>query len=217
MKYIIYIVLFTCTFESCSTGTSNNSGETTKEFEGKITYITEVVSKSPGFSTAQLQSFYGDTMTMFIKHGKYRMSHNGIDVKDEYYFSKNNFQYTYRNGIDTLYANSCDTEKDKLIKSEFESVAEIILNRKCSHITNAVGIYRYHYWYDPDMYIDPQNFENHHFGYLNVYYEKAKAIWIKHKYEGVKFDLIYTAIKIEELSPDDSIFNLPDLPESILK
>jgi hypothetical protein len=80
-----------------------------------------------------------------------------------------------------------------------------------------LGDTKNYYWFDPTIYINPNSFKKHKFGYVNIYYEKAQSPWLKYKYEGTSFNLIHTAIEINEKKLNDKIFELPNLPETKLE
>lgn len=192
---------------------SNGAKKPRKEFEGIITYSTVVESKTEHVTTAALQSAYGDVMTLFYKNGNYKMTFNGNDIKAMYYLKEKNTQYEVRQGIDTLYVSPCGTEMRGLISSVLQKKAGKVLNRKCNLIINNIGDAKNHYWYDPDMYVNPEHFKNHIYGHVNVYFEKAQAFWIKYRFEAVFMDLSHTATKIEWAKVPDSVFVLPPFPE----
>ena len=86
MKQFMFFALLINFLSSCTD--QNSVTEHKKEFEGKIIYLTKLESKSTKFTTDEFQSFFGDTMTLYIKNGNYRMSYSGCllytsDAADE--------------------------------------------------------------------------------------------------------------------------------------
>jgi hypothetical protein len=191
-----------------------------KEFEGIIRYKLTTLSKTQNVTSTFLQEIYGDTMTMFIKDGNYRMSYNGIDVQDIYYLTKENEEYTIRKNSDTLYFSPCDIENRPLISSESIDDEILVLNRKCRKIINTIGaikdenwgVAKNIYWYDPELYINPEHFKDRKISYVNLYYDKAHSPWLKYEFEGAVFNLDYTAIQVEEKVLSQNLFDLPKLP-----
>ncbi|HYV95394.1 MAG TPA: hypothetical protein VE978_26710 [Chitinophagales bacterium] len=216
MREYLITGLVVVIFIGCSSNISENITNK-KEFEGSITYKTILESKSPYISTKTLQSLYGDTMTLYIKNGNYKMTFNGDDVKEIYYLNDKNNQYTVRRGIDTLFVFSCDSDINQLVSSEMQPGTEKILNRQCRQLINNLGKIKNHYWFDPSVYINPDPFKKHKFGYVNIFYEKAQSVWLKYRYEGVNYNLTHTALKINEMILNDTIFKLPNLPEGSLE
>lgn len=214
-RYFLLIPILILVF-GCNTSAVKNEKDK-KEFEGKVTYLVRLKSLQEDVPTSFYQQSFGDTMVLWHKNGKTRNSFNGRDVADIYYDPETNMEYTLRKGIDTLYANSCAKAIDDLKASHEGEGTERILNRECKKFTNQVGEIKYHYWFDPGLYVDPGHYKDREFGYLNVYYERCRAICLKYYHEGVRFDMTYEAIRVEEMELPDSIFSLPDLPQGQLK
>ncbi len=187
-----------------------------REFEGKIYYATTVLSKTEDFPTAALQDVYGDSMTLYYKNGNYKMVFNGKEVKEIYYLKEKNMQYTVRVGVDTLFYSLCENEFRTIVSSTYTANAGKVMKRKCNMIVNDLGDSKNYYWFDPAVYVNPANFSKHVFGYVNMYFEKAQAYWLKYKYEGVFFDLTHTATKIKKIKIEDQTFELPKFPEKRL-
>jgi hypothetical protein len=188
-----------------------------ESFEGTIKYLISVESKTKNIKTEELQNIFGDTMVFKIQNDNYRLSYNGSDIKDVYYIGKKNMEYALRKNIDTLFISFCDKEDRKMISSKLSAKNEYILNRNCKMLLNDVGETKNYYWFDPKLYINPKNFKNHKFNFINFYYEKAKSPWLKYKYEGKSFNITYTAIEIKEEKIEEKTFELPKLPEANLE
>jgi hypothetical protein len=182
-----------------------------KEFEGTITYDVKVESKTPNISSEELQELYGTTMTKYFKDGNFKMVYNGKDINTIYFINKDNNEYDYRNGIDTLFVTSYDTAIRKLTSSTVGE-GETILNRKCKSLIHQTDSTANYYWYDPSLYINPKNFEKSLYSFTDVYFEQAKSPWLKFKYDGENLRITYTAVKIKEENLKDNIFTLPNLP-----
>ncbi len=211
MKSItLLLLIFIFTNSSCQKKAKNNK----KEFEGKITYEVSVVSKTNAISTQDLQKLYGTRMTKYFKEGNFKMSYNGENIKTIYFIKNENKEFDYKNGIDTLFVTPYSDENRKLINSKFDKSEKIILNRKCKLLIHELENTKNYYWYDPSLYINPQYYKDSKFSFTNIYFEQAKALWLKYKYDGENIVINYTAIKISEEKLDDNIFYLPDLPKS---
>ena len=187
---------------------------TKKDFEGKIEYSIDVRSKNESVvTTEKLKAIYGSKMIMYFKEGNYKMCYFGEELIAIYYLNRTNSQYTNRNGIDSLEVYNMNDEVRKLLNSKFEKTNEKVLNRKCELLINELKKTKNYYWFDKNLYTNPENFEKHKFSFINIYYEKAKSPWLKHKYEGTNIELTYTAVKIDESKISTDIFKLPNLPE----
>ena len=222
MMKLISIIFFASLFLNCASTTRGNDASK-KEFEGIILYKVIAESKTKNISTANLQKLYGDTMVMFIKSGKYKMSYSGLRVKDILYLSETNNEYTIFHNIDTLYVSSCANDPRPLTSFKESDEEEWILNRKCKKIVTIVGTdeddtwgsVQNSYWYDPEIYLDPAPYMNRKISHVHLYYEAAKSPWLKYKFEGTSFNLSYTAISLEVKTLKKSLFELPDFPSKI--
>lgn len=184
-----------------------------KEFIGTITYSIKIESKKPKVSSKELNSLYGDEMILDIKNGNYKMSFNGKDLKEIYYLKSLNTEYTLRRKEDTLYSVFFGKEDRILKSSKIIDTIIIIAQRQCKILINELEEVKNIYYYDPTLHLNPTNFKNYKFSYGNIYYENAKAPWLKYEFYGTSFNLVYIAMKIEEKELNDKIFDLPDLPK----
>ena len=188
-----------------------------KEFEGKIVYEVSIKSKTDKISTKDLQNIYGTKMTKYFKNGNFKMEYNGEQVQDIYYLKKENKEFDLRKGIDTLFITSYSTENRKLIKSTSKESEIVILNKKCKLLIHEIGNVKNYYWYNQSLFINPENYKDTNFSFINVYYKQTKAPWLKYKYEGENFEINYTAISISEEKLDGKLFNLPNFPKSYIR
>ena len=179
MKYffIISCLLTASIFSACKL-------QEKQSFEGIIVYHIDVKSNTPNISTENLQKMFGKRMALSIQGNNYRMSYDGLDLKEEFYLGATNKQYTLRNGIDTLFTTNCAEEKRQLVSTIAPLKTAVIMGHTCHEIINNLGTSQNHYWFDPGIYINPSNFKNHKFGYFNVYYNKAKSPYLKYVYNG---------------------------------
>jgi len=212
MKSII--LLLSILIFATSSCQKKNIENNKNEFEGKITYEVSVVSKTNNISTQNLQKLYGTRMIKYFKNGNFKMSYNGEDINTVYFIKNENREYDYINSIDTLFITPYNEEKRKLLNSKFDNSEKIILNRKCKLLIHEMENTKNYYWYDPSLYINPQNYKHSKFSFTDIYFKQAKAPWLKYKYDGENITINYTAIEISEEKLDDSIFSLPNLPKS---
>ena len=156
---------------------------------------------------------YGKQMTLSIQENNYRMSYIGLDLKEVFYLGATNKQYTLRNGIDTLFVTNCAEERRRLISSIAPLETLVVLGHECHTLINDLGATQNQYWFDPAIYMSPNNFKGHDFGYLNEYYKKAKSPYLVYKYNGVNFSLTYSAVSIQKKRLSNMVFKLPKLPK----
>ncbi len=193
---------------------SNVKAQDKQSFEGTIVYRIDVQSKMPNISTADLQKMYGRQMVLSIQRNNYCMAYSGLDLKKVTYLGVTNKQYTLRNGIDTLFVTSCAEEKRQLVSSVVTPETTIILGHKCRTLINNLGATQNHYYFDSSIYLAPNNFANHNFGYFNVYCKKAQSPYLKYVYNGTSFSFTYTAVSIQEQKLSSTIFQFPKLTQT---
>src|SRR5690242_2658481 len=70
------------------------------EFEGIIRYSIALYSKIKDVPDKVYQDVYGHTLVLYFKHGRWRMSFDGDDLNEVFYFANENIEYTKRKGID---------------------------------------------------------------------------------------------------------------------
>ncbi len=191
-----------------------------KEFIGKITYSIDTYSKKPDIiSQNRLASLYGDKMIIYIKKGDILRDYNGLDISKVYILKSTNKEYSKRNHVDSLYVMSLDSSAEKLISMKKRDSVFVIARHPCQSLIIETGnspthTFRNTYYYDKDLYVDPSDYKNRKFGYTNLYYETAKAQWLKYVLETENCIITYTAIEIEETDVDDSMFVVPNFPKT---
>ncbi|MFN0201890.1 MAG: hypothetical protein ACKVTZ_10230 [Bacteroidia bacterium] len=155
-------------------------------------------------------------MRMYIKAGNVKYNYNGNDIKSTYQLVDGK-DYSLRKGIDSLFVIPLDVEKKTLVKNERNPNDETIMGRVCDKIVHQLdeeGIITSNiYWFDTEIYSNPDNYRNVKFSFKNVYISEAQSPWLQFIYDGNSFSIKYTATKIEEKALDDSEFRLPNLPQ----
>lgn len=207
---IFYLIIATTLLLACSSYVP----KTKVEFEGVITYSISARSKNyNAFSDDEIQSYFGDSVIVYYKKGKLRMTFNGKDLNEVYYFSDSNIEYTLRNGIDTLFYGDCSQAIDKFEKLTTFDTPEKLLGLECKGVEITSDISTRTYLYSENHFINPKYFENYHAGNSDKYYANAQAPFLSYVYDGTAFQTSYRVIKLESKQLDDHIFELPSLPK----
>ncbi|HCS21148.1 MAG TPA: hypothetical protein DIW47_11420 [Bacteroidetes bacterium] len=207
-----FLLLTIYLFPGCQSDTKE--ADVQSEFEGVIVYTVSTNSNNlEVFSNEELRNNFGDTVTFYYKAGKYRMSFNGKDLSEAFYFSDKNIEYTLRRGIDTLFYGDCSVNNDELKEVEERENVDTLLGLPCDQVRVKGEKYSRTYVYSPTLYLDPVHFKNHVLGFANEYYSRAKAPFLAYTYEGRVFSTHYRAIRIQEKVLQDSLFELPGLPQ----
>ncbi len=233
MKKIIILLVLLALFSSCT-----NSKKTEKEkqtvvdstmgiidnskvglveenldhegsFEGQITFQIIMQTKGNQKEYAPLKGVFGDTVIYTFSKGRYAMQY--IDGKVEYLkYLRDNNQYRKMLWLDTLHFLDAGIETSTLYsvlkeKSDFE-----VLGRKLEMVSIITDNFKKFYYYDPNMYMNPEYFKKHVYGYENKYYEKAKAPYIYAEIEYENLKIILKPLSIVEKKIPDEFFKLPN-------
>jgi hypothetical protein len=188
------------------------------EFEGIIRYSIELSSKTEGTPDKVFQDIYGHVLVLYFKHGRWRMSFDGDDLNEVFYFADENVEYTKRKGIDTLFTQKCDSAyREQWLDVSEQREAMTVLDKTCNCVVLRSDRYTRTLCYSPTLYIDPKPFAAYRTDHLNEYYQRARAPFLYCKYDGSHFGYVYTATSIEPQPLADSVFDLPDLPHTEFK
>lgn len=178
-------------------------------FEGKITYEVIMQTTADKKKYRTLKEVFGDTVVYTFSKGRYAMQY--VDGKIEYIkYLRDNNQYRKMLWLDTLYFQDVAIENSTLYSVLEEETDFKVLGRDLKMVSIITDSYKKYYYYDPNMYMNPEYFSKHIFGYENKYYEKAKAPYIYAEIEYDDLKIILKPISIEEMKIDDDFFKLPN-------
>ena len=178
-------------------------------FEGKITYQLIIQAKGDPRKYQTLKEVFGDTVIYTFSKGRYAMQYT--DGKVEYIkYLRDNNQYRKMLWLDTLYFQDAAIENSALYSVLEEKTDFEVLGRKLKLISIVTDSYKKFYYYDPNMYMNPEYFKKHTYGYENKYYEIAKAPYIYAEIEYEDLKIILKPLSIKEMKIDDDFFKLPN-------
>lgn len=209
MKYLSFLTILIPMLLSCSSSKKN--------FEGVITYTISVTSNRPTPYLDSMKADLGDTMKIYFKGDKYRLVYLGPELElVTIYKNATGKQYAFGNKNDTLYIDDATAAYPGLESYRYLDDTLIITGKKCKSfeivLSDGHTLIRY---YSPELYIDPRMYNNHNFMYTNLLYSKCKSPYLKSISIGKVFNIVYEAVRIEEKSLPDSLFEYPEgRPES---
>lgn len=191
-----------------------------QSFEGKVVYKNIYKSKSERVTEQQLQIMMGVTQDYYIKAGNYKTIYSGKYFEYQLYSNKENKLFTKFSMRNILFYNDGKERSEKIVEHKINKEATKILGLPCDEIIikTTKGVYKY--YYNTKYKIDVNQFKNHLFGNWSFYTSKTEAIPLKMIIDNNMFIVESTAIKVENLKLDDSIFikpNLEEQPSSELK
>ena len=178
-------------------------------FEGRITYQVIIQTTADKKKYEPLKGVFGDTLICTYSKGRYAMQYTNGKIEYIKYLRDNN-QYRKMIRLDTLYFQNTGIENSTLYSVLEEPTDFEVLGRKLKMVSVITDQYKKYYYYDPNMYMNPEYFKNHTYGYENKYYQKAKAPYLYAEIEYDDLKVILKPISIEEMKIDDKFFLLPN-------
>jgi len=186
-----FFLLFLVAFTSLNSNAQNS-------FEGVITYSIQATSTNEKISNEDLEKIYGNEMKASYKNGFTKTEKEKGNGEWEVYVSSENKQYLrMRNSEKTTVYDGAD-ETRKLASFDDQPSDLVVLGKKTRLLTiqyedRSVS----KYWYSPDIYIDPKQFKELKFAFLNKYWEVARAPYLKHERIHPTYKVVYLAQLME--------------------
>ena len=183
-----------------------------KDFEGVLEYRVQVKSKVEGISDKVMKVLLAteDRMTVYMKEGNYLLS---SPVCDQYYVPKKQRVYMKFKAIDTLYYLDYADDTSSLLNVSKTNEEKTIAGQKCNSIIVQISDVTKKYFYAPALYVNPVYDKNNKIGRYDIYTKETSSVWLAEYDESPKYSLSYDCVKIEAKKNDESIFELPKLPE----
>jgi hypothetical protein len=205
------LILIPLTFliSSCS----NQKTNTGKEFEGLITFSEKLLAKRTDLIDEEnLNKVRGNIHKFYYKNGSYKLESNGLPPKITIYRRGDSLTYTYAKGIDTLFINNIQKESRSLDTLYFTGESTKVLGRKSNELIKKIGKTTYTFYADSSLNINPENYLDYKFGFIDQFYKMTKSLYLKSTYESWVFKIEKIAINIDKKPLSDSLFIIPDYP-----
>lgn len=178
-------------------------------FEGKITFQLIIQTTGDKKKYQPLKDVFGDTLVCTYSKGRYAMEYTSGKVEYIKYLRDNN-QYRKMKWLDTLFIQNAAIENSNLYSVLKEKTDFEVLGRKLNMVSIVTDQFKKYYYYDSTMYMNPEYFKNHTYGYENKYYEIAKAPYIYAEIEYGDLKVILKPISIQKMEIADKFFRLPN-------
>jgi|GEM_PF-1111213 len=194
-------------------------------FEGKITYKCAYESYQSGMTAEELTAMYGDTYTLYIKDGYYKQIFNSTHpqgIREVIYDASTNKVYMKIGDVPALFWYEGTSNDFDLVDLSMSESQTKVLENACNQIkfnfvdkrTSSNSPVTSTYYFSRKFMLNANAFQNHKYGFWDVYSQKAQAPYLK--YERVTKGLnkiTRVAVDIQEqiLKTDDFMIN-PELP-----
>ncbi|MBD1384722.1 hypothetical protein IDJ75_05485 [Mucilaginibacter rigui] len=213
---VIYISLL-----ACNSNNSISKKNTTKEFEGIITYH-EIIKNSD--STFNVD----DTVQLFYSHGNYVGIHSEPSSKfhlvKDYYFEKKALRLLLFNNSDTLHQLNLNLPTEKLDDIKVKKIEDQILSRQCEEINVSISYPKKDSTTYSDftivfsrgyLNVDKEHFKNWRLGFFNkvidesgAFYLKLKAVHFDSSHKNILSSKTYDVISVKEQTIDPKIYEI---------
>ena len=207
------LVCLLCAF-LCLSGKSEDK----KIFEGRIVYRTSVTSPKNSPYLKYVQDGLGDSLVIYFKNEQYRIEFTGEPRTWVIYLDSVAKQYTWMQGVDTLFIDDCSTDENEVTNTVHKRKEASILGKKCDYFSIEMPKDTMEFYYAPEYYIPSSHFDNHVFSHMDLYYAACSAPYLKMVKRSRAFVITYEAISIEEMALNDTLFDVrSELPVSSFK
>jgi hypothetical protein len=182
------------------------------DFEGAIMYRSDVKSKVKWASNMTYKTMLGlgDSLTVYIKQGNYRRSSG---VTEEYYIPQKQKAYIWFKGIDTLFYRNYSSDTSAVIDIKKTEDRKTIAGLECRPIIIKTATSTNTYFYAPALYMNPQYDQDNKIGRYDVYTKETSSLYLSLQQETPYYNVSLVGIRTEQRKIDDSVFELPKLPE----
>jgi len=183
-----------------------------KDFEGVAVYKVDITSKTEGVKDKIWKTMLalGDSVVVFIKQGNYKRSSG---MSDEYQISKDEKAYLKFKGIDTLFYVDYSSDTTGLVNVLKTGEQKNIMGFECKSINITTPSSTTKYFFSPSLHLNPEYDKNNKIGRYDVYTKETESVWLAQYEENKSYALSQTCTRLEQKSIDETIFELPKLPQ----
>ena len=183
-----------------------------KDFEGSITYKIEYFSKDGQLITDRKQRTLGDTSISFIKKGNYSIEYPHSRVEKVIYLSDKSVYYTMFRRYDTIFAQNYKVPTSPIKSYGKVDTTENVLNYNCKGYKVTTTSSSFLFFYADSIYLGSDYFKEHKESGYNYYTKDTKSVYLKLLLSLKDYDVLFTAVKINNEKVDDKIFIVPTRP-----
>lgn len=189
-----------------------NTHSQPKEFEGRITYKTNIQSKAPGVDDKVWNIILatGNNITTYIKQGNYKLS---TGLSEQYFIRDKQKVFIKFKTIDTLYYMDYSFDTSSVISVSKNGPGKMINGYSCNSITIKTSSVEKKCFYAPALYLNPEYDKDNTIGQLNILTRETSSVWLEMTDETDSYRSIITCTQVVQESVANSVFDLPPLPQ----
>jgi len=188
-----------------------------QDFEGVIDYTLSYASleKDSDANLEELIALFGTQSTFITKDGEYKQLSNGQFLNYLLYKPKTARLY-YKDALDgdTLFYTNVNAYDNTDFDLRIFKNADTILGHPCHKLVYKTENVEEHYYFAPDLKINPVHYENHTYANKNKLVALMRSVYLRHemRINGVLLKMIAT--EIQPFNIKDSVFAPPeDVPK----
>jgi hypothetical protein len=183
-----------------------------KDFEGIIVYRNTVSSNVDGFSDNTWKRLLAlpDIDTVSIKKGNFKQS---SPLKDVYYLSEKGKLFFRFKGIDTLYYLDYSEDTTAVLSVTRTTEKKKIAGYDCNSLTVKTSTGTKRYYYPPSIYMNPAYNQNNKIDQYYAFAKETSSLFLECEQQLEAFTIKNWCLKVQEKPIDNTIFELPGLPQ----
>jgi len=179
--------------------------QTKTNFEGIIKYDIKYISHD----TSKVSEYLGNEAIVYIKQGNYKQEYPyTMWIKSIIYRQDDNKYYYFFNNTDTIQVQDCSFQDDTIINISKSTNTTEISKTICKSIIFYYKTSTVTFFYDENLYLDPNLFSKHKYSCYDQYAKETKSVYLKIIISDKKSDFIMTAKEINRTKINDNIFDI---------
>jgi hypothetical protein len=179
-----------------------------QNFEGKITYTVSCKSKTTAKTDKAFNDKYGSLHEFYIKDGNFKSIENSTTYDWNIYISKQNKLYRKYPNNKVIGIRDCATTYEYPVKIQLTKDSINILGYNCHEIIISYKCKIYKFYYSSDVAMDSGLFVDDNFEAWYEFISRTSALPLKIIVEADDHTLVKTAIKIEKIPINKTMFVL---------
>ncbi len=176
-----------------------------EEFEGRIDYHQQLISKNPAINEVAYNRVFGNRFSWYYKKGQFKEMNDGTGNRGTFYIGGDEVFTLFSDSTSSRNINQETRTLDTLyISNETEEV----LGHECQKVVKIINGVKHTYWVSDFLQVNPEHFKNYNASFLNEFYNLTRAHYLKYEYESDLFRIERRAIDITQTKLGPGTFDL---------